>query len=446
MVPRTVVLLVFLLVLSSCKVAVTPVLPSWDTTPVLPPVGATRTPAEVVAAMVPGWNLGNTLEAIETEGSWGNTAQESTFDDLRAAGFQSVRIPVYFGGVHRGPAPDYTLSTSWLNRVIAVVVLARSRGLTVVVDMHHYWKLCEGFAAAPEAALDRVVALWRQVAVALRSQDDRVLFEVMNEPGDQQTAANDLTVAQNNTLNARVVAAIRATGGPNAGRCILVPLRYTDSYQTSGFVFPDDPNLVLTFHWYTPWTFALGNNGVYDQAWGTAAQATDLENRFTVVANFARDRGYPVVLGEFGLGYRKNPRAAQWRWQDAVARTAGSLRICPMLWDNGEWLNRSTHGWRDPVQPSLVVNAARGLPNSWADGPDLVAVGTADVTVPIAWNGNQLTGVAGGGRSWVAGTDYEVTSSSLVLKASALVALAAGDTTLGLTFSAGAGSFIVLRK
>jgi endoglucanase len=435
-----------ILLLAACKMAVTPVSPSWDTTPVIPGVAAARTPAAVVAAMVPGWNLGNTLEGIDTEGAWGNTAQASTFDDLVAAGFQSVRIPVYFGGSHMGPAPDYTIATAWLNRVIAVVDMARARNLTVIVDMHHYWKLCAGFAAAPETTITRVVTLWKQAAIALRAQDDHVLFEVMNEPGDQATAANDLTLAQNNDLNARVVAAIRATGGTNASRCILVPLRYTDSYQTTGFVFPNDPNLVLTFHWYTPWTFALGNSAVYDQTWGTSDQVADVTNRFTVVANFAQSKGYPVILGEFGLGYQKNPRAQQWHWEDAVARTAGQLGVCPMLWDNGEWLNRTAHLWRDPVQPSLVVNAARGIANSWADVGDVVTVGSGDLTIPLVLNGNLLTSVAGGGRTWTVAGDYTVTGESLVLKAAALASLGSGDTSLGLTFSAGAGSFIVLRK
>lgn len=42
----------------------------------------------------PGWNLGNTLEAVPTEGSWNNPPVDfSTFDDIKAAGFKSIRIP-----------------------------------------------------------------------------------------------------------------------------------------------------------------------------------------------------------------------------------------------------------------------------------------------------------------------------------------------------------------
>ena len=51
-----------------------------------------------VRAINPGWNLGNTLDAVPTEGSWNNApVQGATFDDVKSAGFKSVRIPGQFG-------------------------------------------------------------------------------------------------------------------------------------------------------------------------------------------------------------------------------------------------------------------------------------------------------------------------------------------------------------
>ena len=47
----------------------------------------------------PGWNLGNTLDALPTEGSWGNVANFSTFADLQHGGFKGLRLP----GVHLFP-------------------------------------------------------------------------------------------------------------------------------------------------------------------------------------------------------------------------------------------------------------------------------------------------------------------------------------------------------
>jgi len=50
--------------------------------------------ADYVAVINPGWNLGNTLDAIPDEGSWNNPpVKAETFADIKAAGFKSVRIP-----------------------------------------------------------------------------------------------------------------------------------------------------------------------------------------------------------------------------------------------------------------------------------------------------------------------------------------------------------------
>jgi aryl-phospho-beta-D-glucosidase BglC (GH1 family) len=41
-----------------------------------------------------GWNLGNSLDAIPDETSWGNPLVDSNiFDDVAKAGFKSVRVP-----------------------------------------------------------------------------------------------------------------------------------------------------------------------------------------------------------------------------------------------------------------------------------------------------------------------------------------------------------------
>jgi len=49
----------------------------------------------VASQMTVGWNLGNTLEAICSETAWGNPAASQTLiNAVKAAGFNSIRIPV----------------------------------------------------------------------------------------------------------------------------------------------------------------------------------------------------------------------------------------------------------------------------------------------------------------------------------------------------------------
>ena len=48
-------------------------------------------------AATPGWNLGNTLDAVPDEGSWNNPIfQANALDVVKSAGFKSVRIPGMF--------------------------------------------------------------------------------------------------------------------------------------------------------------------------------------------------------------------------------------------------------------------------------------------------------------------------------------------------------------
>jgi aryl-phospho-beta-D-glucosidase BglC (GH1 family) len=61
---------------------------------------------DVVAAVQPGWNLGNTLDAIHHETNWGHPkATRELFATIRGKGFRSVRIPVTWSDHQSATAP-----------------------------------------------------------------------------------------------------------------------------------------------------------------------------------------------------------------------------------------------------------------------------------------------------------------------------------------------------
>ena len=61
--------------------------------------------AATVAAMQPGWNVGNTLDAIPDETAWGNPLiTQAMLHEVKAQGYNSIRIPVTWSN-HHGPAP-----------------------------------------------------------------------------------------------------------------------------------------------------------------------------------------------------------------------------------------------------------------------------------------------------------------------------------------------------
>lgn len=94
--------------------------------------------ADFVSNLHPGWNLGNTLDAVPNEGSWNNApVVASTFDTVKAAGFKSVRLPVTWAHHFTGSSPDWTVDPAWLQRVSDVVDMVVTRGLYAIVDVHH---------------------------------------------------------------------------------------------------------------------------------------------------------------------------------------------------------------------------------------------------------------------------------------------------------------------
>ncbi|MET8213972.1 cellulase family glycosylhydrolase, partial [Streptomyces sp. NPDC005373] len=96
-----------------------------------------RVPAnamDAVAAMQPSWNLGNSLDAIPDETSWGNPpASKALFDSIRAQGFRSVRIPVTWSD-HQSATAPYTIDAAYMARVKQVVDWALADGLYVVLN------------------------------------------------------------------------------------------------------------------------------------------------------------------------------------------------------------------------------------------------------------------------------------------------------------------------
>ena len=93
-----------------------------------------------------GWNLGNTFDAIK--GGWNKNADEMTVETswvgirteermieaLQNAGFTAIRVPASW---HDHVDENYQISEKWLNRVQEVVDWAYSRGMYVILNIHH---------------------------------------------------------------------------------------------------------------------------------------------------------------------------------------------------------------------------------------------------------------------------------------------------------------------
>lgn len=129
-----------------------------------------------------GINLGNCLSAPE-EGSWQPHAAESYFDDVAAAGFNSVRIPVRWDE-HTSRTAPYTVDPAWLARVAQVVDWALARGLVAIVNAHGEHWLIQQCSLEMESyptpeLMTRFYEIWRQVAAHSQFHSEDLCFEIL---------------------------------------------------------------------------------------------------------------------------------------------------------------------------------------------------------------------------------------------------------------------------
>eukprot|EP00966_Prymnesium_polylepis_P064462 1494083-Prymnesium_polylepis.3 len=204
-------------------------------------------PAEFVKSMGIGINLGNVLDA-PYEASWAKPAKERYFDDYHSAGFKSVRVPVRWDH-HTLTASPWTVNSTFLDRVEEVVGWSISRGLRTIVNTHHDdWLDGAADDDAFTVQLQRLTAIWAQIAERFKSHPDHLLaFEVYNEPHF------NMTVDWLNRMNTAVLPVIRAT---NPRRNVLFGgLKFMNpNWITSNpdaMAFPaDDDHVFLEVHSY----------------------------------------------------------------------------------------------------------------------------------------------------------------------------------------------------
>lgn len=324
---------------------------------------ALRIPEGVKFAMQlsPGWNLANTLDAhglgsgagdpAVYEAYWGSApVTEQQIDMIAAAGFHTLRVPVTW---YEHMDTENRIDPIWLDRVQTVVDWALDQGMYVIVNAHHdTWY--EPDPAKLQTAVATLRDVWEQIATRFQAYDTHLLFEGMNEPrllGHPQEWAAGTPEARAcvNTLNAAFVAAVRATGGANATRYLLVPA-YAASVQEDALAtlaLPEDSHLMVSAHLYAPYDFALNEAGTADWSPDREADTRELREAFETLKRMFVSRGVPVVITEFGAVDKHN-EAARAAWAATVTRLAQESRI-PFLWWDTALLCTQTHTWRYPA-------------------------------------------------------------------------------------------------
>lgn len=306
--------------------------------------------------MYPGWNLGNTMEATGGETAWQSTVTtKAIIDYVKAQGFKSVRIPTAWR-IHADATGK--IDAKWMARVKEIVNYCIDDGLYVVLNDHwdNGWIEVNGFSKSADtyepvseedikAKADTLKTLWTQIATAFNAYGDHLLFAGLNEPFQEYKLFNSRHAELTPILkcyNQAFVDAVRATGGNNAKRTLVVqgPSVSIASTTDAGvnFTMPTDDvagngRLMVEVHYYEPWGFCCGNS---TKSWGTANEVSYMKNQFAKMKSKFADNGYPVILGEYGANWQEdsqeNNGAIQLFCQD-VNEFGPENGMIPFLWD-----------------------------------------------------------------------------------------------------------------
>jgi len=345
-----------------------------------------------------GINLGNTMEATNNwlgyansdasayETAWGQPrTTKAMFVAMKEAGFDSVRIPVAWTHTMDWSNGDFQINKNYMERVAQVVNWALDADLYVMINDHWDYQWWGLFSHDEELAFTIYQAMWEQIGTYFKDYSYKLIFEGGNEElGDRFNDTLDSTVDSRLTginysskgslsksqcyqmltkVTQKFVDIIRAQGGNNEKRFLLIPGYNTDIDQTcsSSYEMPSDSSnliqkLLISVHYYTPSPYCILSEdaswATMQDSWGSSSEYTTMNNYFNKMTKFIDD-GYGVIIGEYAVAQKKengsySKKDGMEEWLTNVLDNCDAYNYCPFLWDcNTFFKKNATLGFTD---------------------------------------------------------------------------------------------------
>ncbi len=345
------------------------------------------TAVEATVHMGNGINLGNTMEAYGHssygtdaatsvyETSWGQpVTTEDMIKGMKAAGFDTIRIPIAWTNMMNYESGDYTINQKYLDRVGEIVTWAIDAEMFVIINDHWdggWWGM---FGSSTQETKDEAMkmykSMWTQIGTYFKDYSGYLIFESANEElgdrlndkdicSDSGSLSEDACYETTNKINQAFVDTIRSTGGVNAERFLLIAGYNTniDATRDSRFVMPTDTaenKLMVSVHYYDPWSYC-GSDKQAD--WGIKSEYNSLKRALSSLSTFV-DAGYGVIIGEYGA----LPTSDGEMKTNALAFTSAFLDICtaydlcPVLWDRGDFYSKKEYKITDEGLAGLFAS------------------------------------------------------------------------------------------
>lgn len=353
-----------------------------------------------VRSMGLGWNLGNTFDAFslhneatqarETGASWRPEDQQRLWGNqpftarqarrVADAGFGTIRIPVTWA---EWMSPDGDVDPVWMQSVMDAVEASLAVGLKVILNVHHDggegdvpW--IRTISQHEEMVLHRYQRLWEQIGARCVDYDERLVLEGANELDFHDVAMDD-AYGLLGRINQTFVDTVRAAGGQNGTRFLLIPGYNTDTTKTCvpGYVLPQDSvdhRLLLSVHYYSPAEFSVAEHDSPwckpSLTWGSEVEVAAMHADFERLRTTYVERGVPVVIGEYGVLTQPvdhKDHKSNVYWLTMVVKNALDIGACPVLWDTStkemRFLDRESGPFYDPEVERVYRDAASRLSN-----------------------------------------------------------------------------------
>lgn len=345
------------------------------------------TAPNIVSKMKVGYNLGNTLEAICGETAWGaKKTSQTLIDSIKAAGFNAIRIPCSWF-CHSDTITN-KINADWIARVKEVVDYCIKDSLYTILNIHWDQGWLDAHINVTDSARIKVRqrAYWTQISNYFKEYDEHLLFAGSNEPPAKDSTGMSILLSYHQTF----IDAVRATGGNNSSRTLIVQGPSTDIELTYKLMttMPQDQianRLILEVHYYTPYQFCLmekdeswgkmfyywgkGNHSTSDAtrnaSWG---EESDVEKYFGWMKTKFVDKGIPVIIGEYGAWKRKLTLPSDKTLNDAsvdyfhkyIIKSSIAKGIIPFLWDTpGNLFNRNSGSIQDKGIIDSIMKGAK---------------------------------------------------------------------------------------
>ena len=274
-----------------------------------------------------GINFGNSWDSQGTDDcGWGNCIQDGWFKIAKDAGFNSIRLPVRWDN----DASGSNVSSSRLAGVKADIELALAQGMVVIVNFHHHG-ISSKYSTSEK---ERFVGMWTQVAKELdKYGDDEVVLEILNEP-------HEISVDQVNDLMTSAYEVIRKNA---PGKTIMFEAGgYAKFAQIPKLKLPEDGNIIVSGHYYEPYTFTHQGHG-YDgndkATFSAATIANDFKGYAEAIAQTFPDingGSIPMNMGEFGVSSTNGGSSVseenRAKWTDEVIGAAEKYGMSWQYW------------------------------------------------------------------------------------------------------------------